>query len=217
MKRDNPLFFMQSGFFSVTAAMVLSGCAGLLGGDRPPAPVEIATVTRSPAENPSPAASSRLLPPEKSKNCCQESMSNGPKYEIDSSKMELPQDRRSPDAVFMALASLGIDYRWGGRSPATGFDCSGLVAYVYRNAFAMNLPAHTEAQSRMGAPVDLAQLETGDLVFYNTLGKPNTHVGIYIGEDRFIHAPRSGASVRIENMRSSYWRTRFSGARRLVL
>ena len=129
-----------------------------------------------------------------------------------------PQETsRSPDALFVALAALGIDYRYGGRSPATGFDCSGLVAHIYRDAYGVNLPAHTAAQSRLGISVDLAQLETGDLVFYHTQGQPNTHVGIYIGDERFIHAPRTGAAVRIESMRSVYWRTRFSGARRIVI
>ena len=122
----------------------------------------------------------------------------------------------SPDALFTALASLGIDYRYGGHSPATGFDCSGLVAHVYRDAYGMNIPPQTGAQSRLGKPIDLAQIETGDLVFYNTLGQPNTHVGIYIGDNRFIHAPRTGATVRIESMRSTYWKTRFNGARRIV-
>ncbi|MFM9969997.1 MAG: C40 family peptidase [Burkholderiales bacterium] len=116
----------------------------------------------------------------------------------------------------MAFASLGIDYRYGGRSPATGFDCSGLVAHIYRDAYGMSLPPHTGAQAKLGKPIDLAQLETGDLVFYNTQGQPNTHVGIYIGDERFIHAPRTGAAVRIESMRGSYWKARFSGARRLV-
>jgi cell wall-associated NlpC family hydrolase len=123
---------------------------------------------------------------------------------------------RSPDALFVALAALGIDYLYGGRSPATGFDCSGLVAHIYRDAYGLNLPTHTTAQSRMGKPVDPDQLETGDLVFYNTLGQPNTHVGIYIGDSRFIHAPRTGAAVRIESMRGSYWKSRYSGARRIV-
>lgn len=122
----------------------------------------------------------------------------------------------SPDALFTALAALGIDYRYGGHSPATGFDCSGLVAHVYRDAYGMNIPPQTGAQSRLGKPIDMAQIETGDLVFYNTQGQPNTHVGIYIGDNRFIHAPRTGAAVRIESMRSTYWKTRFTGARRIV-
>ena len=122
----------------------------------------------------------------------------------------------SPDALFSALAALGIDYHYGGHSPATGFDCSGLVAHVFHNAYGINIPAQTGAQSRLGKPIDLRQIETGDLVFYNTQGQPNTHVGIYIGDNRFINAPRTGAAVRIENMRSTYWKTRFNGARRVV-
>ena len=122
----------------------------------------------------------------------------------------------SPDALFSALAALGIDYHYGGHSPATGFDCSGLVAHVFHNAYGLSIPAQTGAQSRLGKPIDLRQIETGDLVFYNTQGQPNTHVGIYIGDNRFIHAPRTGAAVRIESMRSTYWKTRFNGARRIV-
>lgn len=197
--------------------ILISGCAALSGDGRPPAPVENATITReAPASSAATPRTRSDNTAEKSNNCCREPNTVALKLDKSILNVESVEERRSPDAVFMALASLGIDYRWGGRSPATGFDCSGLVAYVYRNAFGMNLPTHTEAQSRMGTSVDLTQLETGDLVFYNTLGKPNTHVGIYIGENRFIHAPRSGATVRIENMRSPYWRARFSGARRLV-
>ena len=90
------------------------------------------------------------------------------------------------------------------------------MAHVFQNAYGLNLPPHTGAQSRLGKPIDLTQIEAGDLVFYNTLGQPNTHVGIYIGDNRFIHAPRTGAAVRIENMRTSYWTRRYTGARRVI-
>jgi cell wall-associated NlpC family hydrolase len=121
-----------------------------------------------------------------------------------------------PDALFHALATLGVDYRRGGQSPASGFDCSGLVAYVYREAYGIELPHFTQAQSRYGKSVGLSALQLGDLVFYNTERQPYSHVGIYLGDGRFIHAPRPGASVRVEKMTSAYWTKRFDGARRIL-
>jgi cell wall-associated NlpC family hydrolase len=122
----------------------------------------------------------------------------------------------SPEALFMALSALGIDYGRGGRSRANGFDCSGLVAYVYHEAYGINLPHHTLAQSQLGKPIDTTKLQVGDLVFYNTSRQPYSHVGIYIGDDRFVHAPKQGSAVRIEKMHASYWTRRFDGARRIV-
>jgi cell wall-associated NlpC family hydrolase len=119
--------------------------------------------------------------------------------------------------VFQALASAGVPYRRGGNSPESGFDCSGLVAHVYREAFGIELPHNALAQSRMGRHVTLSQLEAGDLVFYNTERRPYSHVGIFLGDNRFIHAPRPGAAVRVENMRGAYWTRRFDGARRIPL
>jgi len=121
---------------------------------------------------------------------------------------------RSPEMVFQALAAAGVPYRWGGQSPENGFDCSGLVAHVYREAFGIQLPHNARAQSRMGRQVSSTELIAGDLVFYNT-ERPYSHVGIYLGDDRFIHAPRPGAAVRVENMRTDYWVRRFNGARRI--
>jgi len=125
-----------------------------------------------------------------------------------------PRAERS-EALLQALLAIGIDYSPGGRSPATGFDCSGLVAYVYREAWGIRLPATTAAQSRAGVPVSLAELQAGDLVFYDTQRRPNSHVGIYLGDGKFVHAPKSGAQVRVESLQSSYWATRFDGARRI--
>ena len=126
------------------------------------------------------------------------------------------QRHEAAEALFHALATLDIDDRYGGSTRASGFDCSGLVVHVYREAFGMVLPREAKDQARVGRRVDAARLEPGDLVFYNTLGEPFSHVGIYIGDGRFVHAPRSGAAVRVENMRSRYWVQRFDGARRLV-
>jgi cell wall-associated NlpC family hydrolase len=123
---------------------------------------------------------------------------------------------RSPEIVFQALATAGVPYRRGGQSPETGFDCSGLVAHVYREAFGIELPHNARAQSRIGKPVAMAALEAGDLVFYNTERRAFSHVGIYLGDHRFIHAPKPGAAVRVENMRADYWVRRFDGGRRII-
>jgi len=125
-----------------------------------------------------------------------------------------PGPAQTPEAVIQALAAAGVPYHRGGQSPASGFDCSGLVAHVFREAYGIRLPHNARAQSRMGKAVSPARLQAGDLVFYNT-ERPFSHVGIYLGDDRFIHAPRPGASVRVENMRSLYWERRFDGARRI--
>jgi cell wall-associated NlpC family hydrolase len=125
-----------------------------------------------------------------------------------------PRAERS-EALLQALLALGLDYRYGGNSPVTGFDCSGLVAHVYLEAWGIRLPHNTLAQSKKGAPVSLAELQAGDLVFYDTLKRPYSHVGIYLGDGRFVHAPKSGARVRVESIRSSYWAQHFNGARRI--
>jgi cell wall-associated NlpC family hydrolase len=125
-----------------------------------------------------------------------------------------PRAERS-EALLQALLALGLDYRYGGNNPVTGFDCSGLVAHVYLEAWNVRLPRNTSAQSKVGTPVSLAELQAGDLVFYDTQKRPYSHVGIYLGEGKFVHAPKSGAQVRIESLKSTYWTQRFNGARRI--
>lgn len=126
-----------------------------------------------------------------------------------------PARAERSEALLQALLALGVDYRYGGKSPATGFDCSGLVAYVYREAWGVRLPPNTAAQSQAGTPISLAELQAGDLVFYNTQKQPFSHVGIYLGDGRFVHAPKTGAQVRIESLQSAYWAQRYDGARRI--
>ena len=121
----------------------------------------------------------------------------------------------APDPLMHASEMLGTRYRYGGKSPATGFDCSGLVAHVFERAWGLSLPHNAHAQSKVGTPVKRVALVPGDLVFYNTRNRPYSHVGIYVGEGRFLHAPRPGARVRIENLDTKYWRARFNGARRM--
>jgi cell wall-associated NlpC family hydrolase len=114
-----------------------------------------------------------------------------------------------------ALQAVGVHYRYGGRSPETGFDCSGLIAHIFERAWGLLLPPRTEELSKVGKAVKLKELEPGDLVFYNTRNRPYSHVGIYLGDGRFLHAPRPGAKVRVESVGTGYWRARFNGARRL--
>ena len=121
------------------------------------------------------------------------------------------------EALLQALSALGVDYRYGGKSPTSGFDCSGLVAHVFLEAYGVRLPANARAQSDAGQPVSFDELQPGDLVFYDTLNQPFSHVGIYLGDGKFIHAPRAGASVRVESLRSAYWSRRWNGARRIPL
>ena len=125
-----------------------------------------------------------------------------------------PSPQRS-EALLQTLLALGLDYRYGGNSPVTGFDCSGLVAHVYLEAWNIRLPRNTSAQSKVGAPVSLAELQAGDLVFYDTLKRPYSHVGIYLGDGKFVHAPKTGAQVRVESLKSAYWAQRYNGARRV--
>ena len=119
------------------------------------------------------------------------------------------------ELVLSAIGLLGAPYRYGGDQPSSGFDCSGLVRYVARSVLGLQLPRQAEAIGRAGIEVDPQQLQPGDLVFFNTLGRPFSHVGFYLGEGQFVHAPARSGRVRVEQMSQPYWRTRFNGARRL--
>ena len=123
---------------------------------------------------------------------------------------------RASGVALQALAHLGAPYRVAGLSPQTGFDCSGFVAYAYREGAGLELPSNTFDLSRVGEPVERTALRPGDLVFYNTQRREYSHVGIYLGEDRFIHAPSSGGEVRVESLRANYWLRRYNGARRVI-
>ena len=120
------------------------------------------------------------------------------------------------ELAFMALSLLGTPYAYGGSSPDTGFDCSGFVAYVYARALEVSVPRRTSDLARAGIPIARGDLRPGDLVFHNTLGWPFSHVGIYLGEMRFVHAPSTGGAVRVADMGLDYWTRRFDGARRIA-
>ncbi|KAA0910570.1 C40 family peptidase [Pusillimonas sp. ANT_WB101] len=129
-----------------------------------------------------------------------------------------PQNKPQKEAmVATALKMLGIKYRYGGDAPNTGFDCSGLVIYAAEKSLGLKLPRQSADIARQGESIDLDELKRGDLVFFNTLGRRFSHVGIYLGNSKFLHAPRSGAVVRIESMDINYWRKRYNGARRLAI
>jgi cell wall-associated NlpC family hydrolase len=114
-----------------------------------------------------------------------------------------------------ALSLSGVKYKYGGKSPETGFDCSGFVRYVFQQAANLTLPHGARAISQLGQAIPVEQLQPGDLVFFNTLKSAFSHVGIYLGDGRFIHAPSSGGGIHVVDMNDSYWAKRFNGARRL--
>ena len=118
--------------------------------------------------------------------------------------------------VDRSLNFLGVPYRMGGTSPLTGFDCSGFVRLVFKDSIGAALPRTAREMSEVGEKIDSSQLKPGDLVFFNTMRRTFSHVGIYLGDNHFLHAPRKGAEVRVENMESSYWMSRYNGARRIL-
>lgn len=124
---------------------------------------------------------------------------------------------RTQNLVLNAMGFMGIPYRWGGTTPEGGFDCSGFVQYVFKQAAGLVLPRSSFDQIRQGTVVGRDELQAGDLVFFNTMRATASHVGIYIGENRFIHSPRRGKNVEIVNFNDAYWQARFDGARRLPL
>jgi cell wall-associated NlpC family hydrolase len=117
--------------------------------------------------------------------------------------------------AMQAVSMLGIHYKYGGNNPENGLDCSGLVRYVYKEALGKDLPRTSAEISHVGQRVKPNELRPGDLVFYNTLRRGFSHVGIYLGDNKFIHSPSAGGQVRIESMDLSYWKKRFNGARRI--
>lgn len=119
------------------------------------------------------------------------------------------------DLVLNAMGFLGVPYRRGGSSAETGFDCSGFVRSVYENTLGMVLPRRAAEQAQSTAKINTDELRPGDLVFFNTMRRAFSHVGIYVGDGKFIHSPRAGGKVRVEDMRESYWAKRFNGARRV--
>jgi cell wall-associated NlpC family hydrolase len=123
---------------------------------------------------------------------------------------------RASELVVSAMGFLGVPYRRGGNSAETGFDCSGFVKAIYEQTVGLVLPRRANEQAAAGQQIDKKDLQPGDLVFFNTLRRTFSHVGIYVGDGKFIHSPKPGAQVRVEDMGVRYWASRFDGARRVL-
>ncbi|MFM2112751.1 MAG: hypothetical protein RLZZ271_1411, partial [Pseudomonadota bacterium] len=122
---------------------------------------------------------------------------------------------KASDLVFNAMGFLGVPYKRGGTNVETGFDCSGFVRAMYEQTVGLVLPRKASEQAASTQEIDRSELKPGDLVFFNTMRSAFSHVGIYVGDNKFIHSPKPGASVRVEDMRTAYWDRRFNGARRV--
>jgi len=122
---------------------------------------------------------------------------------------------KAGDVVVGALNMIGVRYRWGGNTPDSGLDCSGFVRYVFQDTLGMTLPRRAEEMSRVGEKVRVSELKPGDLVFFNTMRRSFSHVGIYIGDNKFVHSPSTGSTIRVDDMDNSYWEKRYTGARRV--
>ena len=135
---------------------------------------------------------------------------------VEASPMVQQMRDTASDLVMQAMNFLGVPYRRGGNSAEQGFDCSGFTRFVFENSIGLVLPRRADQQAQTAGlqSVKREELKPGDLVFFNTMRRAFSHVGIYVGEGKFIHAPRTGGEVRVEDMRASYWAKRFNGARR---
>ncbi|MCF8147710.1 MAG: C40 family peptidase [Sulfuritalea sp.] len=122
---------------------------------------------------------------------------------------------KASDLVIGAMGFLGVPYRLGGTSIETGFDCSGFVKAMYEQTIGLALPRNAAQQAAATQTIKKSELRPGDLVFFNTMRKAFSHVGIYVGNGKFIHSPKPGAQVRVEDMGVAYWARRFDGARRV--
>ncbi len=123
------------------------------------------------------------------------------------------------EVLLRAIGLVGTPYRWGGNTPDSGFDCSGLIGYVFRNAAGLQLPRTTREMSDLRVPqVARQQLRSGDLVFFATNGgRQVSHAGIYVGDGRFVHAPSSGGTVRLDRLDDGYWQRSYLSARRVLV
>ena len=129
-----------------------------------------------------------------------------------------PASARTDDVLLRALGLVGTPYRYGGNTPESGFDCSGLIGYVYRESAGIALPRSTRELKAMRAPgVEPGAWQSGDLVFFATNGgRTVSHAGIYVGEGRFVHAPSSGGTVRLDRLDDRYWHKAYLGAKRVI-
>lgn len=117
--------------------------------------------------------------------------------------------------LLQSVSLMGIAYKWGGNTPNTGMDCSGFVRYVFNKSLGINLPRTAAEMAKVGKRVSINELQPGDLIFFNTRRGSNTHIGIYLGANKFIQSPRTGENIQISDL-SGYWAQHFNGAKRVV-
>ncbi len=125
--------------------------------------------------------------------------------------------QHTSDVVVEAMLLIGVPYQWGGNTPTSGMDCSGFVRYVFQDTLGLLLPRRAIDMSRVGRKVSRSNLQPGDLVFFNTIRRTVSHVGIYIGDNKFVHSPATGKTIRIDRLANSYWKARYTGARRIIM
>ncbi|MEP6938210.1 MAG: C40 family peptidase [Rudaea sp.] len=129
-----------------------------------------------------------------------------------------PGSASANDILFRAIGLVGTPYRWGGNTPDSGFDCSGLIDYVFREIAGVALPRMVQDIYAVDlASVALERLQGGDLVFFHTFGDGPSHIGIYVGQGRFVHAPNEGGTVRLDFLNNPYWTKHYVGAKRVPL
>ncbi len=200
---------------SLAAAAALLG-VNLNGSDKPAAASNAAVNSTAPAPAPANAPADSSTDPV-SRFLADKGLlpSTKPVTELAQQVRDKATDLAS-DLVISAMNFLGVPYRMGGQSREGGFDCSGFTRHVFENSVGLILPrrASEQANSPQLVPVQQTELKPGDLVFFNTLRHTFSHVGIYIGDNKFIHSPRAGGQVRVEDMRQAYWQQRYDGARR---
>ena len=171
-----------------------------------PVPVAVPLMAPLPLANLAPALAQATLPADPAALAPVQAQDEGPVDEATRLRQAL---------VALAMQLRDVRYVRGGRSPATGFDCSGFVRYVFAHAIGLNLPANSARQFLAGVKVKRGDMQPGDLVFFHTRGKKRiSHVGIYLDNGRFIHSPSAGKSVEVSSLDEAYWAKRFAGARR---
>ncbi|MDM8359262.1 C40 family peptidase [Pandoraea communis] len=154
-------------------------------------------------------------------NAATAGMSDVPQAAVEESRVQRAQKLlsnvtdKASDVVLGALNYIGVRYKYGGNTPDSGLDCSGFVRYVFQDTLNFMLPRRSEEMSQVGERIAKTDLKPGDLVFFNTMRRSFSHVGIYIGGDKFVHAPATGGKIRVEDLRESYWSARYNGARRV--
>lgn len=120
------------------------------------------------------------------------------------------------ELLLQAMSLIGIAYKFGGSTPFHGLDCSGFIQYIFKESLRLNMPRTAAEQARIGIPVKQQELQAGDLIFFSIKNQTNSHVGLYLGDNKFIHAPRTGKNIEVSSLKSSYWAKHYSGARRII-